>query len=289
MDIAKVNGTDLVFEVRGSGEPVLLMHPGILADAFVPLLAEEILTERYLLINYHRRGYAGSAHPEGPFSIAQQAEDGRALMRHLGVENAHVVGHSFGGAIALQLALDAPDSVRSLALLEPIVPGALSEPAQQYFLDAVGKAFGLYGAGDKAGAIDTWSRGAFGVQYRSVLDRVLPGAFDQAVADADALFQIEAPALQLWSFTREDAGRIEQPVLSVYHEDPVWSGFFETHELLVKWLPQAEIFVLPNATHLLQAMNPRGMAEALARFFARHPLRAHAGQRPRELAEEEKL
>lgn len=276
MDRARINGTELRFEVRGSGEPVMLMHPGILADAFVPLLAEEMLTERYLLISYHRRGYAGSTHPGGSVSIAQQAEDCRALMRHLGVERAHVVGHSFGGAIALQLALDTPDSVHSLALLEPIVPGALSNPAQQYFLEAVGKAFGLYGAGDKAGAIDAWSRGAFGDQYRSVLDRVLPGAFEQAVADADALFQIEAPALQQWSFTREDAGRIEQPVLSVYHEDPVWSGFRETHELLVEWLPQAEIFVLPNATHLLQAMNPHGVAGALAEFFARYPLQAHA-------------
>lgn len=276
MDRAKVNGTELAFEARGSGDPVLLMHPGILADAFAPLLAEEMLTERYLLISYHRRGYAGSTHAEDPVSIAQQAEDCRALMRHLGVERTHVVGHSFGGAIALQLALDAPDSVHSLALLEPIVPGALSDPAQQYFLEAVGKAFGLYGAGDKAGAIDAWSRGAFGDQYRGVLDRVLPGAFEQAVADADALFQTEAPALQQWSFTREDAGRIEQPVLSVYHEDPEWSGFFETHELLVEWLPQAEIFVLPNATHLLQAMNPHGVAEALAEFFARYPLQANA-------------
>jgi pimeloyl-ACP methyl ester carboxylesterase len=254
----------------------MLMHPGILADAFAPLLAEKVLTERYLLVNYHRRGYAGSLRPDGSVSIAQQAEDCRALMRHLGVEHAHVVGHSFGGTIALQLALDAPDSVHSLALLEPIVPGALSDPAQQYFLETVEKAFGLYRAGDKTGAIDTWSRGAFGDEYRGVLDRVLPGAFEQAVADVDALFQIEAPALQQWSFTREDAGRIEQPVLSVYHEDPVWSGFRETHELMVEWLPQTETFVLPNATHLLQAMNPRSMAEALAEFFARHPLQASA-------------
>ena len=272
MDRANINETQLEFEVRGSGEPVMLMHPGILADAFAPMLAESVLTDRYLLINYHRRGYAGSTRPDGSVSIAQQAEDCRALIKHLGVERAHVVGHSFGGTIALQLALDAPDCVRSLALLEPTVPGALSDPAQQFFLETVGKAFELYGAGDKAAAIDTWSRGAFGDEYRGVLDRALPGAFEQAVEDADALFQIEGPALQQWSFTREDAGRIDQPVVSVYHEDPSWSGFRETHELLLEWLPQTDTFVLPNATHLLQIMNPRGMAEALAGFFAKHPL-----------------
>ena len=280
MDRVNVDGTELEFEVRGSGEPVVLMHPGILADAFAPMLGERPLAEGYLLIGYHRRGYSGSKHADGPIGIARQAEDCRALMRHLGVERAHMVGHSFGGTIALQLALDSPEAVHSLALLEPVVPFALGDSARQYFLGTVGKAFELYGAGDKAGAIDTWSKGAFGEEYRGVLDRTLPGAFEQAVADADALFQVEAPALQQWSFTREEAGRIGQPVLSVYHEDPVWPGFRETHELLLAWFPQAEAFVLPNSTHLLQVMNPRGMAEALADFLTRHPLgetREHGG------------
>lgn len=276
MDRAKIDGGELEFEVRGSGEPVVMLHPGIVADAFAPLLAEEVLTDRYLLINYHRRGYAGSTRPDGPMSVARQAEDCRALMRRLGVERAHLVGHSFGGTVALQLALDTPGAAHSLALLEPILPDALSDSARQYFLATVGEAFESYGAGDKAGAIDTWSRGAFGEGYRDALERALPGAFERAVADADALFQVEAPALQQWGFTREDAKRIEQPVLSVFHVDPAWPGFRETHELLLRWLPQAETFVLPDATHLLQVMNPRGTAEALAGFFARHPPQAHA-------------
>jgi 3-oxoadipate enol-lactonase len=51
--------------------------------------------------------------------------------------------------------------------------------------------------------------------------------------------------------------------------DPIWS---ERQQLLLDWLPNVEPFVLPDATHLLQVENPRGMAEALAAFFARHPL-----------------
>ena len=85
MDRANINETQLEFEVRGSGEPVMLMHPGILADAFAPMLAESVLTDRYLLINYHRRGYAGSTRTDGSISIAQQAEDCRSLIKHLGV------------------------------------------------------------------------------------------------------------------------------------------------------------------------------------------------------------
>lgn len=273
MDNANVNGVQLELEVRGSGEPIVLLHPAIVAGAFDPLMSEPALAEGYRLINYHRRGYAGSSRPDGPVSIAEQAQDCRVLMWHLGIERAHVVGHSYGGTIALQLALDAPEVVSTLALLEPIVPGALSDSSQQYFGQVVGEAFGLYGAGDKAGAIDTWSRGAFGPGYRAVLDRTLPGAFDQAVADADTVFGVEGPTLQQWSFTREDAGRISQPTLSVYHEDHVFPGFRETHELLLEWLPQTETLVLPNATHLLQVTNPRYLAEGLVDFFARHPLR----------------
>jgi pimeloyl-ACP methyl ester carboxylesterase len=45
-------------------------------------------------------------------------------------------------------------------------------------------------------------------------------------------------------------------------------------ELLLSWLPNAEEFVLPSATHLLHLEDPKGMADGLAAFFARHPLTA---------------
>lgn len=270
---ARLNHTELAFTTGGAGEPVLFLHPAIVADAFVPLLAESALADRYRLIHYHRRGYGESARQATPLSMTEQAADAHALLRHLGIARAHVVGHSFGGAIALQLALDAPEAVHSLALLEPILPAALADPTiAQFFMATVGQAFAQYAAGDKADAIDTWARGAFGPDYRSVLDRILPGAFGQAVSDADTLFQVEAPVLQQWNFTAVEAAHIKQPVLSVYHHDSIWAGFVRTHELLCAWLPQSESFVLPAATHLLQMMNPRGMAETLSSFFRRHTL-----------------
>jgi pimeloyl-ACP methyl ester carboxylesterase len=140
----------------------------------------------------------------------------------------------------------------------------------------VGTAVQLYRAGEKAGAIDTFLRGVCGPGYRAVLDQALPEAFEQHVADADTFFGQELPALQQWSFTREDARRITQPVLAVIGAksqelDRIW---VERQELLLSWLPNVTPFVLPNATHLLQVQNPRGMAEGLAAFFARHLLSA---------------
>jgi pimeloyl-ACP methyl ester carboxylesterase len=271
MNRAQIGGRALEYEVRGAGEPVVLVHGSHIADAFAPLLVEPVLTERYQLILYHRRGFAGSTHPDGPLSIVQQAADCRTFMRHLGVPCAHIVGHSYGGAIALQLALDAPEAVHSLALLEPAL---LMVPSAQQFLEAIGPVLQMYEAGNKTGAVDGFLQAVVGPEHRSVLDRVLPGAFAQAVADADTFFRIELPALQQWSFTQADAGRITQPVLAVLGADShtLWPGWVEVHQLVQAWLPQAEAFVLKGATHGLQIIDPKGMAEGLAGFFARHPL-----------------
>jgi 3-oxoadipate enol-lactonase len=110
--------------------------------------------------------------------------------------------------------------------------------------------------------------------YRAILERVLPGTFAQAVADAETWFEREASGQLDWHFGEAEVRRISQPTLSVLggESDALWCRFGETHRLLLEWLPHAEGFVLPGATHFMQIENPRGMAEALAAFWARHPL-----------------
>jgi pimeloyl-ACP methyl ester carboxylesterase len=186
------------------------------------------------------------------------------------VERAHLVGQSYGGAILLQLALDAPDAIHTLALLEPALPAVLfNAPA---FGAAITKAISLYEAGDKAGAMDTFGQEVCGADYRTVFDRTLPpGYFDRWVADADTSFQGDMPAMQPWTFTHEEAAHITQPVLNMRgaNTEPY---FQEIYDMVRIWLPQAENFVLPDATHAMLQTNPRGAAERLASFFARHPL-----------------
>ena len=113
-------------------------------------------------------------------------------------------------------------------------------------------------------------RGVCGAGYRAPLERALPLAFDQAVADADTFFGQELPAVLEWSFGRDEAARVTQPALAVVGENS-HAVFRERHDLLVEWLPNVEAFELPKPTHLLQVENPGGMAEALDAFFARHP------------------
>jgi 3-oxoadipate enol-lactonase len=231
---------------------------------------EPALADRHRLLRYHRAGFAGSDRIPGPVSMANHAAHCALLMRHLDIERAHVVGHSSSAVIALQLALDFPDAVRTLALMEPARPVPPTAEQAEFVRDVVAPAIQRYREGDKAAAVDTFARGVFGADYRDPLERGLPGVFEQAVADADAFFAQELPALQQWSFSQADAARITQPVLAIRGENTA-PTFPERLELLVSWLPNAQLFELPSATHLLHLQHPRAMAEALASFYAQRP------------------
>jgi pimeloyl-ACP methyl ester carboxylesterase len=270
-------GVELEYRIHGAGEPVVLLHAGLFADWFQPLLDEPAFAAKHRVLSLHRVGYAGSSRVAGPVSIARQAAQVRALMQHLGMARAHIVGHSSGGNIALQLALDAPQQVHSLSLLEPALPvGSSDERMLSTRQAAMAAITDVWRKGDKAGAVDGFMRMVSGPAYRAAFERALPGAFERGVADAETFFNQELPALGAWQLTREDAGRIAQPVLAVMgakspEVSPIWTA---RQQLLMTTLPKAEGFVLPDATHLLHVQNPRAMAQALADFLARHPITA---------------
>jgi pimeloyl-ACP methyl ester carboxylesterase len=100
MKEAEINGVTLELWDRGSGEAVVFVH-GSMGDECAAVLVEPVLANRFRLAHYHRRGWGNSEHPEGPVDMRQQAADCRAVMQHLGIERAHCVGQSYGGAILL--------------------------------------------------------------------------------------------------------------------------------------------------------------------------------------------
>jgi pimeloyl-ACP methyl ester carboxylesterase len=158
-------------------------------------------------------------------------------------------------------------------LVEPALPSVLGN--SQAFSEIVVKAAAMYRSGDKAGAIETFGQEVGGVDFRAVFDQTLPpGSFERWVADADTIFRSELPALQPWQFTRQDAARIAQPVLNLRGAN-TRSYFQEIHETLRTWLPHAENFELPNATHSMLQTNPKGAAECLVSFFSRHRLQGN--------------
>ncbi len=268
MERLDVDGATIEYQMQGAGEPVLLLHSSGVADGLArPLSDQPELASRYRLIHYHRRGYGGSTPGTQPLTVARQAADAVALLQHLQVHSAHVAGHSYGGVIALQLALDAPELVGSLALLEPPLPMLPSGSAG--LSRVLGPVMNAYASGDKRAAVDLFGNATFGPDWQPIVERTVPGAVEQAVQDIDAAVR-ELPAIQTWTFGPEQTAAIRRPVLSVLGVRT--SPFMQAgRTLLHSWFPQTEDSTLPT-THLLQIQDPQGAAHGLAEFFGRHPM-----------------
>lgn len=271
MEKANVNGVELEYSVAGSGEPVLLISTGPIADSFLPLLSEKALAGRYRLITYRQRRPDRSNDSQLPVSFAEHAADAAALLGHLGVRRTHVAGHSTGATIALQMAADRPDLVHTLALLEPPL---LSVPSAGAFMEKAGPAFAAYGAGDRDGAMAGFLSMVSSLDWetcRQVIERHIPGGVARAMTNADSFFDSYLPALSTWQFGREQAAPISQPVLSVVGTDTE-RLFVDSHELLHTWFPQVQDCRIDGVAHLLHIQRPEPVARGVAEFFARHPM-----------------
>ena len=272
MQLTDVGGTELEIHDQGSGEPVVFIHTS--RDEWYAVLGEPALAERYRLVHYHRRGLGNSSTDGVPLSIAEHAADCRAVMTHLGIDRAHIVALSGAGAIQLQLALDFPEAVYSLAVLEPLLPVVterFNERSSEW-LDVFGAAMPLMEQGRIADALDTLFRYLGGPTYREEADRHLPpGWFERIVADWDTGFQHDFAAMNSWEFDVDDAARITAPVLNLKAEHST-NLHHAYHDAVRSWIPHADNVVLQGTGHFMPETNPRGTAEVLADFFSRHPM-----------------
>jgi pimeloyl-ACP methyl ester carboxylesterase len=276
MKKANINGTVLEYEIKGSGEPLLLISTGPIADSFVPFLSEKSLIERYRMIAYHQRGVAGS--PRGPdskpVSFEQHAADAAALLRHLDVPRAHVAGH--GTPIALQLAVDHPGVVHTLVLLETPL---LSVPSAGAFFEKVRPALEAYRAGDGEEAMAKFLSVVSSLDWetcRAVIQKHVPGGIAQAMKDADNFFGSYLPALNAWQFGPVQAATIARPVLAVLGTE-TQRLFVEGHELLRTWFPRLEDCKIEGVGHLLHMQRPERVLSGVAAWLARHPMRGGVG------------
>jgi pimeloyl-ACP methyl ester carboxylesterase len=116
MPTLNVGDMNLYYEAIGAGEPILFIH-GLGSSTRDWELQVQSFSESHRVVVYDVRGHGKSEKPAGPYSMAQFANDASALIKELDLAPANVVGISMGGMIGLQLAVDSPELVKSLVVV----------------------------------------------------------------------------------------------------------------------------------------------------------------------------
>jgi pimeloyl-ACP methyl ester carboxylesterase len=137
MSYADVNGLSLYYEEHGSGDPLVVLHGGIGASEMFAAILDE-LAERRRVIAVDLPGHGHTADVDRPLRPELLADDIAALIAHLGLERADVMGYSLGGLTALRTAIQHPDRVRRLVLVSIPFRRDGSYPEVVAAMDAMG-------------------------------------------------------------------------------------------------------------------------------------------------------
>jgi pimeloyl-ACP methyl ester carboxylesterase len=250
---------------RGEGPAVLLLHAGV-ADLRMWVDVADRLAESHRVVACDLRGFGGTPLEPGRFS---NAGDLLALLDELGIERTAVVGASFGGKVALELALVAPDRVSALVLMDAAIGEPFDwSPEMRAFGEAEDAALE---ADDVEAAVElngrTWVDGP----------RRSPGDVDPALRDLVATMQRDAFHAQLGVDAEDEeldppvAERLREvraPALVMVGEHDL-TDFRRIAERLAGELPGARPLVtIADAAHLPALERPGAVADPLVAFLA---------------------
>lgn len=230
-----------VNERGGPGDPVLLLHGiGGSADSFTDQLAA--LSVRHRVLAWDAPGYARSADPEKAPGMAGYAATAAALLRERDAAPAHVVGVSWGGVIATRLALEHPEVVRSLVLVDS-TRGSGRTPEQAAAMRR--RADELAGMGSEAFA---------GARAPKLVSAEAPRELAERVATAMARsIRLPGYAYAAASMAETDhddvLGRISVPTLVIAGDRDVVTGVTESKAIAAA-VPGARFEVIEGAGHL---------------------------------------
>jgi pimeloyl-ACP methyl ester carboxylesterase len=253
----EANGVSLYVEEHGAGDPLVLVHGGLVSSAMwagaVPLLAEQ-----FRVITFDSRGHGQSTNPSGALSYELSTDDTAALIDALGLESPFVGGWSDGGEVALQFGLRHPGRARAL------IAGGTSLELGSEKTQADLRAF-LHADAD--GVVDF---DAFAAAFEQSL---LPMMRQWHPLGEEQVRTIVQQSATMWltyaGLTREEVARIEAPTLVVVGDRDEHIPAEEAVRLY-RWLPNAELAILPGSDHMRPIFEPAGIARVMIDFLQRH-------------------
>jgi pimeloyl-ACP methyl ester carboxylesterase len=257
MSYADVNGLSLYYEEHGSGEPLMLLHGGLgAAELWAPVLPALAAGRRVIAVDL--QGHGHTADVDRPFRPETMAGDVAALIDHLGLERADVMGYSLGGYVALRTAIQHPDRVRRLVLVSIAFRRAGNHADAVAAMDAM--------SAEAAGMI---GQSPIGAMYARIAPR--PEDWTSLVAKTADFVKVEYD----WT---DEVRRLESPTMLVYADaDSVRPDHIvEFFALLGGGLrdagwdgaqrPVARLAVLPGQTHYDVSVSP-ALAPAVTGFL----------------------
>ncbi|HWO18982.1 MAG TPA: alpha/beta hydrolase [Kofleriaceae bacterium] len=240
--------------------PVLLIHSSGFTSRQWRRLAD-LLAPRYRVIAPDLLGYGAARWPVGePFHFRQDV----ALLAGLLDEPAHIVGHSYGGLLALQLALARPELVRRIAVYEPVIFGFLDEPEDAAARAAVDQ-LGTYRP-DAAGLDEPWLERFADWWQGPGAWRALPAPTRQAFCDVGWKLSQEVASLLADRTDRARYATITAPTLILAGER-TQPAELHVVQKLARTLPGAKLELFPELGHMGPITGGAAVNAAIAAFL----------------------
>lgn len=282
----QVHGVGLHYQQIGQGQDVVLIHAvtsNLAVWMFINLL--DTLAQEYRVTAYDLRGHGLSETTPTGYTSAEMAADFAALHEALQLGPAYLVGHSFGGVIALHAAVLYPEKVKGVILSDPYFPGlAAFEPNLPRANVWVDLREVFAHAGLELGE-DVDFQTLFRVvadltpeQMQVIRERMGP-ASSRWLAGLPRLAETSCGTdlFAVAGLTAEKIASVSKPVAALYDEH---SPFLATCRYLEQHLPDCTVDIVPGAKHLAPVQNPSAFVELVKKHLARLREREFAGEMP---------
>jgi pimeloyl-ACP methyl ester carboxylesterase len=236
------SGVRTWYEEIGEGSPVLFLHGGIISSA--GYADQRGLSRRHRLILPERRGHGHTPEVDGPISYQIMADDTVAFMDAIGLERAHIVGHSDGGIIGLLIAMAHPDRVDRLVPISANTnPDVASEPE-------------MFG----------WMQNATDEEFAAAASHWGPTSPDYPARSTAFFGRMRHMFVTEPNITSADLARISAPTLILGADHDI----MVLEDLLVQFrgIPNAQLAIVPGVTHMLTAEKPDLVNELILTFLA---------------------